>query len=70
MKWPRKKATVDLCKTGAAVAARAAEQAEERLSETRALWPEILTLAHRLSEIREHNHLAEIIRESILGGEE
>lgn len=67
MKWPRRKekVTVDLCKSEAAQAAR---EADVRLKETRALWPEVNRLTSRLAFIRERNHLAEAIEEAVLGG--
>ncbi len=68
MNWlRRKKVVVDLSKGEAALAAK---EAQHRLTESRARWPEVQALTARLVYIRERNHLAEAIREAIVGGEE
>lgn len=67
MRWPRrKKVEVDLEKSEAVQAAR---EAQHRLTETQAQWPEVRALSNRLAYIRERNHLAEAIRDAITGGD-
>lgn len=67
MNWLRhKKSLVDLSK---GEAAQAAKEAQHRLTESRARWPEVQALVDRLIDIREKNHLAEAIREAIVGGD-
>jgi hypothetical protein len=55
---------VDLHKDEAVQAAR---EAQHRLTETKAQWPEVRAVTARLVAIRERNHFAEAIREAIVG---
>lgn len=64
MKWPRRKGKVNLEKGEAAKAAR---DAQCRLVETRARWPEVKAVAETLAAIRERNHFAEAIKEAFVG---
>jgi hypothetical protein len=43
------------------------EQARRNLDQTKANWPRVLHLSGQLRELRERNHLAEAIRESMGG---
>lgn len=67
MRWPRRRKApeVSLEKSEAVQAAR---EAQHRLTETKAQWPEVRALAARLAYIRERNHLSEAIEAAVLGG--
>jgi hypothetical protein len=69
MKWPSRKKKeaddrVNLTKTEAV---QAVLEAQHRLKETKALWPEIKALTDKLAYIRERNHLSEAIERAVLG---
>lgn len=71
MKWPRRNSSGDTRRPNVAddpltEAVIAAEQARERLMETRAARSEVIRLTQRLAEIRKRNHFQEAIRKVVL----
>lgn len=58
MKWPWKR---DHPQEGST----ARQEAERHLADTRARWPEVRTVAGSLRDLRERNHFAEAIEESM-----